>query len=360
MNEKLPLVSIAIPNYNYGKYLRRCLDSILKQTYPNIEIIVQDNNSKDESYEILREYERRSFEGEIRPYINIGRNKRNVGSDRNSLIVEGRAEGEYLVFLSSDDALKEHFVERCVQVLEKNLNVGMVMVHRDEIDENDNLHETIPFFDRDFIAEGESQAAVFMMAGVAVPSQIMIRKKVRDQSMRNRNYSFQIAGDWYSNFLMSCEADVAYLKEALCEYRIHSGNETNESEKKMLGIFEHFQLINVCNATAETLHMTKCTKKYEAAVTKLASMCVRYAHKMLCNQEEDCARKYLYLAPVFDETILQDERYVKLWDMIHHQKGKNLQFALEEFDQQYHLDRTISYEPPENFREINATGEIIS
>lgn len=55
---KQPLVSILIPNYNYAKYLQHCLDSVVNQTYKNIEIIIQDNASTDNSYEIMLEYQK--------------------------------------------------------------------------------------------------------------------------------------------------------------------------------------------------------------------------------------------------------------------------------------------------------------
>ena len=51
-----PLVSIVIPNYNYGQYLRECFDSILAQTYTNYEVIFRDNASTDDSFQIAMEY----------------------------------------------------------------------------------------------------------------------------------------------------------------------------------------------------------------------------------------------------------------------------------------------------------------
>ena len=59
MNE--PLVSVCVPNYNYGQYLEHCLDSILSQTYPNIEVYFRDNQSTDNSYDIALSY-RKKFE----------------------------------------------------------------------------------------------------------------------------------------------------------------------------------------------------------------------------------------------------------------------------------------------------------
>ena len=51
-----PEISVIIPNYNYGVYLANCFDSILAQTYHNIEVIFRDNNSTDSSMDIAMEY----------------------------------------------------------------------------------------------------------------------------------------------------------------------------------------------------------------------------------------------------------------------------------------------------------------
>lgn len=354
---KAPLVSILIPNYNYGRYLRHCLDSVINQTYSNIEIIIQDNASTDNSYEILLEYQNKYLIGEIDTYINVGRNKRNVGSDKNSTICAQRAEGKYLMFLSSDDALKPTYVERCVNILENNSNVSMVMVHRDEIDDDGKIYEIPPFYNRSFIVDGEAQAAIFMMAGIAVPTQILIRAESRMRTMSYRFYQMQVAGDWYNNFLMSCVGDIAYIRDALCEYRVHNGNETNESEKRLLGIFEHFVIINAFNETAKSIGFEKPRKRYEDAIEKLGDMCLRYAFKMLQNFEYKCAKKYLRLALVFKENMEDDERYKELWRLINLEGKAEFSEGLRKFEQKNILIRVVSYEPPEGFIEIDAEGK---
>jgi glycosyltransferase involved in cell wall biosynthesis len=359
METRKPLVSVCIPNYNYGYYLRNCLDSVVNQTYDNIELIVQDNNSSDDSFDILREYEDRSRRGEIKTYVNVCRNKRNIGSDGNVFRVYERSEGKYIIYLSSDDAIRPEMIERCVGILEKNQNVGMVMVHRDEVDENGNVTKTPPFYDRDFIADRKSQAAVFMVAGIAVPSQSVFRRESMAASLRYHNYQFQVAGDWYTNFCMSLVSDIAYIREPLCEYRVHSGNETNESEKKLLNIFEHYMLVNAMNTTAMTVGYDECTKRYTKSVEKLGNMCLRYSMKMIKAGEDKTARRYLYLAPVFKEEIKDDDRYKRLWEILDSEDNEGKEERIAEFDRLYNLDRTGSYPPPDVFWPIDYNGNIV-
>ena len=72
MMKKLPLISICIPNYNYGHYLENCLESLLAQTYTNYEVHFRDNHSSDESYEIAIKYRKRFQEKGI--YFNVSEN----------------------------------------------------------------------------------------------------------------------------------------------------------------------------------------------------------------------------------------------------------------------------------------------
>lgn len=348
--KKQPLVSILIPNYNYAKYLRYCLDSVINQTYDNIEIIIQDNNSTDNSYDIIEEYEMKSLHGEIKFPIYAARNKRNIGSNGNSSVLASKAEGKYVIFLSSDDALKPDFIRRSVDIMENNQNVSMVMVHRDEIDEEGNIYKTTPFYNKNFIVDGEEQAAVFMMAGVAVPSQVLLRTEARKKTMKYRFYQLQVAGDWYNNFLMACVGDIAYIKDPLCEYRVHLGNETNESEKNLLGIFEHFLLINAFNSTAKSIGFTKPQERYDDAVKKLGTMCLRYALKMIDSNEIECARKYMNLSKVFKDDIIEDERYDKIWEIINNKSERG--YLIKKFKEKYELSRVVSYDPPAGYKEI--------
>lgn len=92
-----PLISIIVPNYNNGKYLRSCVESILAQTYKKIEIIVVDDSSTDNSREIIEELQ--SITTVVRP-VYLEKNE-GVSNARNKG-VEFSA-GEYITFLDADD-----------------------------------------------------------------------------------------------------------------------------------------------------------------------------------------------------------------------------------------------------------------
>lgn len=344
-----PLVSICIPNYNYAKYLRKCLNSVLRQTYENIEVVLSDNNSSDNSFDIAVQYRKKFNKKNIN--YKISKNRFNIGSYNNTIVCLEKAIGKYIMYLSSDDALKPDFIKKSVAVLEKYPNTSMVMVHRDEMDEKGRITKQPAFFNKNFVCSGEDMAAVFMLAGVAVPSQILLRKSAVQESNTYNMGSFQIAGDWYANFKMACVGQVGYLKDALVEYRVHAGNETNESEKLLLGVCEHYQLLNTFVRIANMRNFKKPQARFLEGRAKLASMCLRYAHKMLGLFEDDIAKRYLALSQVFDLDICHTELYEKLHSLLSISGEKRLA-KLTEMLSSGTIRRSVSYDPPSGYIEI--------
>ena len=104
------LISVIIPVYNAEKYLRKCLDSVLNQTYKNLEIIAVNDGSTDNSLQILNDYALKY--GNI---LVVDKENGGVCSARNVGIEKAR--GEYLTFLDSDD----FFIDTALEVLYDNL-----------------------------------------------------------------------------------------------------------------------------------------------------------------------------------------------------------------------------------------------
>lgn len=99
---KNPLVSVIIPTYNSSQLLRRCLDSIKGQTYQNIELIVVDNNSTDDTRKIAMRYTDKVF---------------NKGPERSAQVNYGvtKASGEYVYKVDSDFALDKNVIKECIE-----------------------------------------------------------------------------------------------------------------------------------------------------------------------------------------------------------------------------------------------------
>ncbi|MCI7795125.1 MAG: glycosyltransferase, partial [Lachnospiraceae bacterium] len=104
----MPFVSLIIPVYNAEKYLRRCLNSAMEQTWKDMEVIVVNDGSTDSSLEICREYEQMDSRFRI-----INKENTGVSDSRNQAITAAR--GEYLQFMDSDDWLTPDATEILVQ-----------------------------------------------------------------------------------------------------------------------------------------------------------------------------------------------------------------------------------------------------
>ena len=106
------LISIIVPAYNVKKYICRCLNSIISQTYKNLEIIVVDDGSIDESGKICDEFARKDKRIKVIHKENGGlSDARNIGIDESS--------GEYLAFVDSDDYIRNDYIEVLLDAITK-------------------------------------------------------------------------------------------------------------------------------------------------------------------------------------------------------------------------------------------------
>ena len=128
--QQLPLVSVIVPIYNTKNLLSRCVDSIRRQTYRRIEILLVDDGSTDNSGALA---EKMAMEDKrIRVF-----HKENGGSSSARNLGIEKARGEFIGFVDSDDYIEPEMYERLLSVaLEENLM--MVQISRDEIDEQGN------------------------------------------------------------------------------------------------------------------------------------------------------------------------------------------------------------------------------
>lgn len=114
-----PIISVIIPVYNVEKYLKRCLDSVLNQTYSSLEIILIDDGSKDNSGKICDEYAQRDHR-----IITIHKDNGGLSDARNVGIENMR--GQYVTFIDSDDYVAADYVDYLYRLLiEYNVEISM-------------------------------------------------------------------------------------------------------------------------------------------------------------------------------------------------------------------------------------------
>lgn len=113
-----PLVSVLTTVYNREKYIAQAIESILASTYENFELILVDDQSKDRSVEIIREYEKKE------PRIRFHINEKNLGDYPNRMKAAGLAKGKYLKYVDADDMIYPTGLEVMVRMTEQFPEAG--------------------------------------------------------------------------------------------------------------------------------------------------------------------------------------------------------------------------------------------
>jgi glycosyltransferase involved in cell wall biosynthesis len=211
-----PLVSFVIPSYNYGSYLRSCIDSILNQEGSfDFEIVIVDDASTDDSATIIRAYAQN--EPRIRGFYH-SKNQGHVVT-----INEGfaAASGKFIARIDSDDFYKPQFLKETLPIFERYSDVGLVYADIEMINENDHSlgfpacpHQGVAFKGNDFAALLENNF-------IPAPT-VIARAEVWRQALPiPAGLGFS---DWYLSIRMARHNDFYYLPKPLANYRLHPKN----------------------------------------------------------------------------------------------------------------------------------------
>lgn len=212
MNNKK--VSILIPTYNGEKYIKETIDSCLNQTYPNIEIIVIDDCSIDNTVNILKQYDK-----EIKLYLN----EQNQGISKNVNKGVDLLTGEYFILLGHDDLLSKDHVKIMVNEFDNNT----VSVCCNSILIN-SLSEEFGLLLKDKVQIKKFYQPLFFLSmdnfinscGMIHKTEIFRRIKGWDE--RFRNY-----GEWLYYIKSLKYGKISYTMKIKSKYRRHDTNITN-------------------------------------------------------------------------------------------------------------------------------------
>ena len=227
MNTK-PKVSVIIPSYNHEKYIKKCVDSILNQTYKDFELIVIDDGSTDKSVEILEKY------GERIRFIR----KKNSGLNSSLNLGISLARGDYISILGSDDYWFENTLEREVFILDSNYDVGVVYSDEYFIDENDRITGRVG---KGINRKSGMITPDLFMGNFISATMVMYRKKCFDKvGMFDEN--LLITSDYDMSLRLSMHYKFYYNNEVLGCYRIHKKSTSQKKQVKKLS--EELELID--------------------------------------------------------------------------------------------------------------------
>ena len=177
------LISVIVPVYNIEKYLPRCIDSILNQTYKNWEAIFINDGSTDNSLKILEEYKKRDKRIKIIDKKNAG-----SGAARNDGIENSK--GEYIAFLDSDDWYEKNFLEKLYNnLIENNSDVSMCnpKMTYDNIEKNSKINT---YFFKNVELDKTPEKILGILAMPVVWNKLYKKDIIVKNKIRFPNYSF--------------------------------------------------------------------------------------------------------------------------------------------------------------------------
>lgn len=342
------LVSIIIPNYNYARYLRDCIDSVIRQSYKNWELIVVDDNSTDNSRQIVKNYIKRYPQYKIK----LLHNKRGPSGTATPVNMGIRVmRGEFFAWLSSDDIFHPEKLEKQLRLLQADPQTGMV-------------------YSRTFAIN--DQGAIVRKNGFMMPpsrmwflldlvktnfingNTVVIRKDVLDKAgflpERSKVYpDIYLAAEYYLWLRICMLTHVRPINEALHYARVHSVNSPYMKSglgEKQKGYFiaVFFKEYSICRI-ADILGLTSDEQVMcEAMIRKEMERC-GYGHD--CLQRHDLLLKE---CPSFEKKVIAKEQDLALSDFLMKSVELKIEIGKTKEAMRY-LKRALALNPfPRNFR----------
>lgn len=214
-----PLISVIVPVYNVEKYLRRCIDSILAQTYPNIEIILVNDGSIDNSWEICKEYE------EAYPIVHAF-NKINGGQSSARNVGLNYARGEYVGFIDSDDWIASDMYMSLFDLIVSNdadgAQINIMLADNETVIRHDKPTIIKIFENRndilyDYLMAGTTGAGSYSVCRCLFTLKSAIKYKFREGKV-NEDIDYK--------YKLLCECNRFATSDKICYYYFQSGNST--------------------------------------------------------------------------------------------------------------------------------------
>lgn len=250
---KTGTVTVVIPNYNYAKYLKKRIKSILNQTYPISELIILDDASTDDSTEVI-DHEMSEIK-KTYPNLKIQfvKNSKNSGK----AIFQWQkafqlATSDFIWIAETDDLSSRHFLAEVMRGFE-DPEVVISYANSAAIDgrgatiANDFANRSVDktksgHWKHDYINDGQDEIEKYFAINCTIPnvSAVVFRnnQKIPYHKYLEAAAKFSQSGDWYFYLQILTHGKIAYKREALNFFRIHSDSTTAKSKKSLTHLEE--------------------------------------------------------------------------------------------------------------------------
>lgn len=214
MSNQEPLVSVVIPCYNHERYVKDCIQSVIDQTYQNIELIIIDDGSKDNSVaeiqKMVDKCKERFTRFEFRYRANVG-----LSATLNEAL--DWCQGKYFSAIASDDMMLSEKTSIQVVFLEKNKDVVAVHGNVYEVDANNHILREVELGNLTY-----SFTDIFLSKQkLNVCTQMTYLEHIKSMGGYMENCAIE---DWYMWLKLSSIGKISNIDEALAKYRLHEDN----------------------------------------------------------------------------------------------------------------------------------------
>lgn len=241
-----PLVSVPVITYNSSKFVLETLESIKAQTYQNIELIISDDCSTDNTVEICRKWVEENKERFVRTQIITS--ELNTGVSANLNRAEANCQGEWVKGIAGDDLLMPNCIAECVEYVQQHPNIiylfGRIEIFGASVERNKFFSESVfdySFFDLD--VDGQLERLVFGENCVPASTCFYNRQKAIDLGIRN-DERIPLLEDWpkWINILEK-GVKLDFMDKVIVRYRIHENSlSTNRLSAKYMESNYMFEL----------------------------------------------------------------------------------------------------------------------
>ena len=236
---KLPQVSIALCTYNGAKFLEQQLDTLVNQTYKNIEIVVVDDCSTDGTLVILNKYAIQY------PQFQVYQNKNNLGFTRNFEKVVNLCKGDLIALCDQDDIWHPQKIELQVNAISDNVLIyhDSEFIHEDGSSMNKKMSDVMNLY-------SGNHPQVFFFFNCVSGHSILMKRELLAVSLPLKEDYFH---DWWLAYVATNIGSIDYLPQCLVKYRQHDKSDTNILRLKRKKEIHKFSSVNKLRRTYQWL-----------------------------------------------------------------------------------------------------------
>lgn len=243
------MVSVVIPTYNQEGFIGDTIDSVLNQSYPNVEIIITDDGSADNTANIIKSYATKYYP-KIIPLLNI----ENVGIAENLNRALAHVRGEYIAWLGGDDLMLPQKLERQVEVLKKRRDAAGCC-HDAEVFASSSGQIIGSFSELYNGQPGLKEGGVDLWFDTdyhMLPSTVMIRSTAVPE--RGFDKRLRYVNDWLFDIEVFRLGKCVPINETLARYRRHDKNVSSSQQAKVVNTEEALIALAIIDARYPDLY----------------------------------------------------------------------------------------------------------